>query len=234
MSDLSTPLKAKELAELEDALLNRFGEDEAHLAGDEGILTVEELDGLLTAVVSSPVMIMPSHWFPAVWGDYPPVFETDAEVERVFTLMMRQLNGIAVALMDYPEEFEPLFEFREVGDQVFTIVDEWCEGYIRGIELARELGAALDAEAERLLLPIRAFTAAAGWPGHDLPEFEATEELQQSIAPNVRALHAYWLERRIDPVPSRSQPYQRSTPRVGRNDPCPCGSGKKFKKCCLH
>ncbi|MBL9122991.1 MAG: SEC-C domain-containing protein, partial [Planctomycetaceae bacterium] len=21
-------------------------------------------------------------------------------------------------------------------------------------------------------------------------------------------------------------------PRVGRNDPCPCGSGKKFKKCC--
>ncbi|MEJ1406980.1 MAG: SEC-C metal-binding domain-containing protein, partial [Candidatus Sedimenticola sp. (ex Thyasira tokunagai)] len=23
-------------------------------------------------------------------------------------------------------------------------------------------------------------------------------------------------------------------PKVGRNDPCPCGSGKKFKKCCLH
>ncbi|EAA3892892.1 SEC-C metal-binding domain-containing protein, partial [Salmonella enterica] len=21
---------------------------------------------------------------------------------------------------------------------------------------------------------------------------------------------------------------------VGRNDPCPCGSGKKFKQCCLH
>ena len=24
----------------------------------------------------------------------------------------------------------------------------------------------------------------------------------------------------------------RSAPRVGRNDPCPCGSGKKYKKCC--
>ena len=22
-------------------------------------------------------------------------------------------------------------------------------------------------------------------------------------------------------------------PRVGRNEPCPCGSGKKFKKCCM-
>lgn len=26
--------------------------------------------------------------------------------------------------------------------------------------------------------------------------------------------------------------YVRSTPKVGRNDPCPCGSGKKYKKCC--
>lgn len=28
--------------------------------------------------------------------------------------------------------------------------------------------------------------------------------------------------------------FERETPKVGRNDPCPCGSGKKFKKCCLH
>ncbi len=27
-------------------------------------------------------------------------------------------------------------------------------------------------------------------------------------------------------------PFQRSAPKVGRNDDCPCGSGKKFKKCC--
>ncbi|MDG2412611.1 MAG: SEC-C metal-binding domain-containing protein [Halioglobus sp.] len=24
----------------------------------------------------------------------------------------------------------------------------------------------------------------------------------------------------------------RSTPKVGRNDPCPCDSGRKYKKCC--
>jgi hypothetical protein len=28
-------------------------------------------------------------------------------------------------------------------------------------------------------------------------------------------------------------PYTRETPKIGRNDPCPCGSGKKYKKCCL-
>ncbi len=27
-------------------------------------------------------------------------------------------------------------------------------------------------------------------------------------------------------------PYVRAAPKVGRNDPCTCGSGKKFKKCC--
>ena len=28
------------------------------------------------------------------------------------------------------------------------------------------------------------------------------------------------------------EPFRREEPKVGRNDPCPCGSGKKFKKCC--
>ena len=30
----------------------------------------------------------------------------------------------------------------------------------------------------------------------------------------------------------KKQPVKRSTQKVGRNDPCPCGSGKKYKKCC--
>ena len=30
----------------------------------------------------------------------------------------------------------------------------------------------------------------------------------------------------------KEMPYQREAPKVGRNDPCPCGSGKKYKKCC--
>ncbi len=30
----------------------------------------------------------------------------------------------------------------------------------------------------------------------------------------------------------KPEPFKREGPKVGRNDPCPCGSGKKFKKCC--
>jgi uncharacterized protein YecA (UPF0149 family) len=28
------------------------------------------------------------------------------------------------------------------------------------------------------------------------------------------------------------QPYVKKQPKIGRNEPCPCGSGKKYKKCC--
>ena len=33
------------------------------------------------------------------------------------------------------------------------------------------------------------------------------------------------------PESTEPQPVRRSEPKVGRNDPCPCGSGKKYKKC---
>ena len=36
----------------------------------------------------------------------------------------------------------------------------------------------------------------------------------------------------IDGKIDTGEPYRREEPKVGRNDPCPCGSGKKYKKCC--
>lgn len=34
--------------------------------------------------------------------------------------------------------------------------------------------------------------------------------------------------------PPQPQPIRRPTPKVGRNEPCPCGSGQKYKRCCLN
>ncbi len=39
-------------------------------------------------------------------------------------------------------------------------------------------------------------------------------------------------EQKSQPEPKKTGPIVRDKPKVGRNDPCPCGSGKKFKKCC--
>lgn len=38
--------------------------------------------------------------------------------------------------------------------------------------------------------------------------------------------------RYVEGLAHRPQGQRRTTPKVGRNDPCPCGSGKKYKKCC--
>jgi hypothetical protein len=39
--------------------------------------------------------------------------------------------------------------------------------------------------------------------------------------------------RQVEPSPTTTvEPYRRANPKVGRNEPCPCGSGRKFKKCC--
>ena len=39
--------------------------------------------------------------------------------------------------------------------------------------------------------------------------------------------------KRFRPVTPTAQQLNRRPPQVGRNDPCPCGSGRKFKHCCL-
>jgi uncharacterized protein len=234
MTDLSSPLTPEELDELDQALLDRFDEGDENPPGDEGVYDVSGLDGFLTAVLCSPVLIMPSRWLPAVWGDYPPLIESEKEFERLFSLMIRQSNEIADLLMNDPDGFEPLFFESDEEDEPFLIVDEWCEGFMRGLALIQAHGVSLDDEVESFIFPIRAFTQAADWPGHRLPDFEDTEELQFSIAPSVCALHAYWVGRHMDPVDPPDSLFLHYSAPAGLDDPCPCGSGKIFRKCCLH
>ena len=48
-----------------------------------------------------------------------------------------------------------------------------------------------------------------------------------------RAYHRFREERRAAERASREAATMRRTvPKVGRNEPCPCGSGRKFKQCC--
>jgi len=231
MDNLNQPLSDEEIDWLESFLLDRFDEEADYRDMDEGILCISDLDGLLTAVVSGPVLVPPSQWFAAVWGDVEPQWQGEQQVQQVMTLLLRHMNSIAQLLMDQPQDFEPLFDARLVEGKTYLIVDEWCEGYMRGVGLAEPEWTLDNDEIIRLLKPIAAFTEGTEWAGHDL-EPPAMEALQQQVAPSVRQLHAYWLDRRGKQV--RNAPVRHEGAKVGRNDPCPCGSGKKYKKCCLH
>ena len=61
--------------------------------------------------------------------------------------------------------------------------------------------------------------------------------LAQAMSPALRGLPFEPIEEdepfeEDDPFITSPSPIRRDAPKVGRNDPCPCGSGKKYKKCC--
>jgi uncharacterized protein len=138
MNELSVPLTDEEYDRLDRFLLDRIDEDADTPDMDEGVLGISELDGLFTALVSGPTSVMPSQWLLAVWGDCQPVWDNEEEFKDIFSLMVRHMNEIATVLMDYPKNFEPLFLERKIEGETYIIVDEWCEGYRRGVELAQE------------------------------------------------------------------------------------------------
>ncbi|MGD8570027.1 MAG: UPF0149 family protein [Gammaproteobacteria bacterium] len=233
MNNIFQSLNEQELDRLDQFLINRIDDDDDSDDGDEGVLDISELDGFLTAIVSGPVMVPPSQWLPAVWGDFEPEWDNEKDFNEIMSLFMRHMNGIAGTLLESPEKFEPLFLQREVKGKTYDIVDEWCYGYMRGVALAMDEWDKGGHEMMALLMPIMAFASEQGWDELDNMSEDEVDNIRNAITPNVREIHAYWLARRENSGPSHS-PVRNTEPRVGRNDPCPCGSGKKYKKCCLH
>jgi hypothetical protein len=102
-----------------------------------------------------------------------------------------------------------------------------------GNEVARRV--VLD-DPDQLTLKYKLVTACT-LVGQDFPELEEwRKEMQEARRPKPALLGG---PLRSPPVarlagqPKAPAPIQRVERRVGRNDPCPCGSGKKFKQCCL-
>jgi SEC-C motif domain protein len=102
-------------------------------------------------------------------------------------------------------------------------------------DVDRHAIAKLSREARWLGLEI--LSVEGGAPGEDegIVEFVARYEIQgRPMAHRERSLfrrhHGRWYfhsgQRPKQPTSRRTQP------KIGRNDPCPCGSGKKYKKCC--
>jgi len=229
--DLNQPLSSEEMEELDDFLLNRIPDDEEDPDKDCGIFELSSLDGFLTAVVSGLQMVPPSRWLPSIWGDDEQIWDSEDQFRLIMSLLMRHMNGIAGMLLESPEDFEPIFLSREVKGKEFLVVDEWCEGYLRGVSLSSAQWNKGGEKIRSLLEPIALFASAAMDDERDRLPMEQIEALQQAITPAVREIHHFWMARR--PKSGRivaDEPEGRI--KVGRNQPCPCGSGKKFKRCC--
>lgn len=235
-TNLNEPLSEEEFSDLDDFLLN--GVDSL-----EG-MTLDMLDGYLHAIAIGPETLMPSQWVPAIWGKLdesddgsmlPPVEDLD-EAEHYLGLVLRLFNSIVQGFEYAPPEVEPVWGVRRYDSgEEFEDAEPWTFGFVEGVKLNRPAWQALfdSADGANWYRPI-------GLLGEDA--FSADQDaltrtpaqraaLAQQIRESLVQIHAFWLPYRQAIFERRMAPY-RSGPKVGRNDPCPCGSGKKFKKCC--
>jgi len=229
------PLTEEEIEELDQFLLYAEGAEES--------MDISTLDGFLTAVVSGPKTIMPSEWLRWVWdmerGKDAPEFKDHAQAQRILGLVMRHMNDIAATLLQAPEHYEPLLMENPNNGDPIPIIDEWCSGFMKGVQLDPEGWLSIVAGKPDWMSTIMLYGTQDGWEALEKKNLSLEEHraLAAGLAGTVQKIYGFWLEQRREelangtlPEVVRRQPI-RNPAKVGRNERCPCGSGKKFKQC---
>jgi uncharacterized protein len=201
----------------------------------EGSYGAPALHGMLTASVVGPQPV-PMDWIlqtvlsppesEAIGYDNFPEFSWVAE--KTEELLFR----IGRVFQQDPEMFRLLAYMPKLKEGDTTPDPQtWCNGFVEGVAYNRENWAPLFATKfgfERIA-PILMTSDPDEWEKKDvLNPFTALTpyELCEGLKTAVLAIYAFWSSYDQNRSPVRAS----NTP--GRNDPCPCGSGKKYKHCC--
>ena len=223
------PLSDEEIDELDHFLLYEVDCDDC--------MTLDTLDGYLHAIAIGPQTLMPREWMPGIWGKgdsmMPPV-QSIEKLNQILGLIMRMFNSIITGLEESPPEIYPYWCAQEYRGREYDDAQGWAYGFTQGVHLCQAAWAPLleTPQGQAWYRPI-------GILGEDdfSPEKDALtrtlamrSKLALQIPQAVVAMHQHWL-------PYRRAVYEREVAKVmqtkvGRNESCPCGSGKKFKKCC--
>ena len=229
-----TPLSENEINELDSFLMSDATSNET--------MMLSCLDGFLTAIISGPVMLKPSDWLPRIWGpskEDAPTFDTNTKEERVIDLIMRHYNGINWNLHQDTDHFEPVFDINVYDDDPREYVDGelWAHGYMTAIDMQLECWKpVIDSKhGIKMLRPIQLLGAAEITPEDEALVQTPTqrEELSKQISASVGWIYKFWApNRRAVAERTITNTPEHENPKPSRNAPCPCGSGRKFKKCC--
>lgn len=204
-----------------DQLLLKYG-------NDDSILSASELDGYFSAIVSGPRQIDPGLWYPHIWAEQLPKWTSEKEGERFTKLAVELMSEAAFMLDEEPDDYEAIFLADNQGKGEKLIVSQWCAGYLRGAQVAGWIEAELPEELEAALASISLHGSEEGVDALNAMSDEAYDASVATVEPAAVALYQYW-QQHLEPV----VPVRREEAKVGRNDPCTCGSGKKYKQCCL-
>jgi uncharacterized protein len=191
----------------------------ADLPLDEPML-LSELDGFLTGVLLCPGAIPPAEWMRNVWGDdggdVPP-FDDPLDVQWFADAVMARYHEIARDLGRGKPQ--PIFDVDERNGDVLWEV--WIDGFAEAMELRPDAWVDADGAVSRLS------TLIAVARNESELDSVAINALQDRAPAELIAdvMRLYAARAPVSPVAAQAV-------KVGRNDPCPCGSGKKSKRCC--
>lgn len=230
------PFSDQELAELEQLTFSESYPDDG--------MTIEALDGLMGALALAAARVDPSDFLPLMFGGTLPAFADKLMAEKFFHLVLRRWLDINNQFWgDSEYAYTPIL--MEAGDGEDWTAEQqalleqhygagWAEGFATGVEfLAADYEQAGDRNEgiEDLLLAI--FSLAHGKdlrsenPDESPLDFAQRKAIIESLTEQLQTAAEYFAEH---PSSWRKQPVR--VEKIGRNDPCPCGSGKKYKKCC--
>lgn len=187
----------------------------------------DEVQGFMMALLSGPDALNPTNWLPEILGE-ESLFDAKerTEIERLVMAMAADMR------MKLNEKILPDLWFYEdeAGNPDFYT---WCNAYLYALDIVpTDWFEAVDQEEfEDLFYPIMALGGIYDEERNGEIILHLTEkELAQleSELPHV-LLDIYWYWQAIINKP---QTVRREGDKTGRNDPCPCGSGKKYKACC--
>lgn len=190
-----------------------------------------ELDGYLTGIVLAPDPLPRDLWLDQVFGVDDPDFDSTNHATNILGAVMDHYDDL-YRIIDAafekleagePTGYQPLFS-RSGDKPHHDAVRAWVSGFAKAIELAPDAWLALagDERTQVLLAPFVAFSGVV-----DDPALGAVEDIDA-----CRDEAALAIPRVVIALGKLAQLSRRAHNKTGRNAPCPCGSGKKYKRCC--
>lgn len=217
MTDL--PRRLRLLDAMIDNLIQQGGEP----------MLLSQLDGFVAGLVVSPELIPPEEWLPLAWdveaGEGASDFEASGPSAGFVSLVMEHYNATAVDLS--AGNWAPLFDVDERHDE--TLWEIWIEGFELAASLRRESwGRIIEGDEDGAL----AFSGLIQLSEIANQESELTKDQIAALTKEAPDLIAFWLGVLHAASPRPFFVPLTKGPKVGRNDPCLCGSGRKYKMCC--
>ncbi len=204
---------------------------------DPVAMNLEEMDGFFTALICAPVTIAPGECLEEIWGgDTAPFADLD-DFEEFFGLAMRHWNSIVREFASPGMTFIPWLDAEE-GEEL-PRGNRWARGFLRGVNACPEGWDEIYADEQKfaMLLCILAL-AHENDPDPEMrtwktpPGPELRERLLAGLSVSAQRVYDYFRPHRIREARRGRTGVERTGAKIGRNDPCYCGSGKKYKHCC--